>query len=229
MMKTLSKKHQPKGFTILFEDQEIIVVDKQHGLLTVGTDREKMKTVHYLLNEYVKKGNERSRNRVYVVHRLDRETSGILLFAKNEKAKNYLQENWQSFHKNYFAVVHGQLKKKEDLITSYLAENKVFIVYSVKDPEKGKLAKTGYTVIKESEQLSLVDITLFTGRKNQIRVHFAELGHPVVGDKVYGKDAKAYKRLALHAASITFTHPHTKKELTFKTPIPDYFKVLVKM
>lgn len=228
MIKNRSKKNQPKGFTILHEDQEIIVVDKSHGLLTVGTDREKMKTVHYLLNEYVKKGNDRSRNRVYVVHRLDRETSGILIFAKNEKAKDYLQENWQNFHKKYYAVVHGKLKKKEDLITSYLTENKAFIVYSVKDPEKGKLAKTGYKVIKESEQFSLLHITLFTGRKNQIRVHFSELGHPVIGDKVYGKDAKAFNRLGLHAASLTFTHPYSKKEMTFETAMPDYFKTLVK-
>lgn len=204
------------------------MVDKVHGLLTVGTDREKMKTVHYLLNDYVKKGNERSPNRVYVVHRLDRETSGILVFAKSEKAKNYLQDNWQSFHKKYYAVVLGRLKKKEDVITSYLAENKAFVVYSVKDPEKGKLAKTGYTVLKESEHVSLVHITLFTGRKNQIRVHFADLGHPVAGDKVYGKDHKGFNRLALHAASLTITHPFSHKELSFETSIPDYFKALLK-
>lgn len=228
-MKHLSQKHQPKRFKILHEDRDIIVVDKDHGLLTVGTDREKMKTLHYLLNEYVKKGNDRSHNRVYVVHRLDRETSGIVVFAKSEKAKEYLQKNWQSFHKNYYAVVHGKLKKKEDLISSYLTENKAFIVYAVKDPEKGKLAKTGYTVLKENDLFSLVHITLFTGRKNQIRVHFADLGHPLVGDKVYGKDTKEFKRLALHSTSLTITHPHTHKELSFETAVPDYFKVLVKM
>jgi tRNA pseudouridine32 synthase/23S rRNA pseudouridine746 synthase/23S rRNA pseudouridine1911/1915/1917 synthase len=221
-------KHQPKGLVILYEDAEIIVVDKAAGLLTIATDREKENNAHFLLNNYVKKGNERSRNRVFIVHRLDRETSGILVFAKNENTKRYLQDNWKDFSKKYFTIVHGQLKTKEDIITSYLFENAQYRVYSVNDPEKGKLAKTGYKVIKESEQYSLLEISLFTGRKNQIRVHFSELGHPVVGDKVYGKEDKGIKNLALHSASLTIIHPKTHKEMTFKTGMPHYFKSLVK-
>lgn len=227
--KAPSKKHQPQGLTILYEDNEIVVVNKIHGLLTVGTEREKEKTAHFLLNDYVKKGNERSKNRVFIVHRLDRETSGILVFAKNENSKVFLQEQWSDFSKKYVTVVHGKLKEKEGIVTSYLAENSMFRVYSVADPSKGKLAKTGYKVLKETDKFSLLEIKLFTGRKNQIRVHFSEMEHPVVGDKMYGKTEKGIQRLALHSASLTIIHPFTKKEMTFETEIPPYFKTLVKL
>jgi tRNA pseudouridine32 synthase/23S rRNA pseudouridine746 synthase/23S rRNA pseudouridine1911/1915/1917 synthase len=180
------------------------------------------------LNEYVQKGNSRSKERIYVVHRLDRETSGILIFAKSENVKKYLQDNWKDFSKKYIAVVHGILKQKEGTITSYLAENKVFRVYSVKDPANGKLAKTGYRVIKEQNTLSLLEIDLFTGRKNQIRVHFSENGHPVIGDKIYGNGEKGFKRLGLHSSSLTIKHPFSKKEMTFQSNIPEYFKSLLK-
>ncbi len=223
-----SVKHQPKGLTILYEDYDIIVIDKPVGLLTMGTVREKEKTAYFMLNEYVKKGNPRSRNRIFIVHRLDRDTSGLLVFAKNEKAKRWLQDNWKDFDKKYFAVVHGILQEKEGTITSYLAENKSYRVYSVTNPEKGKLSRTGYQVIKESEKYSLLEITLFTGRKNQIRVHLSEKGHPVAGDKVYGGKDKSVKRLALHSASLKILHPFTNKEMVFKTEIPPYFKTLVK-
>ncbi len=223
-----SKKHEPKGLTILHEDNEIIVVNKINGLLTVSTDREKEKTAHYLLNEYVKKGNARSKNRVFIVHRLDRDTSGIIIFAKTEKTKRYLQDEWSTFSKTYFAVVHGKLQEKEGIITSYLTENKMHRVYSVQDSEKGKLAKTGYKVIKESRFFSLLGVTLFTGRKNQIRVHLSDKGHPVAGDKMYGEINKSIKRLTLHSASLTITHPITKEKMTFNTELPLYFKTLVK-
>lgn len=228
-LKAHSKKYQPKGLTIIYEDHDILVVDKIHGLLTIGTEREKEKTAHFLLNEYVKKGNNRSRNRVSIVHRLDRETSGILIFAKNEKAKYFLQERWRDFSKRYVAVVHGKLQDKEGVITSYLLENKVFRVYSVRDPDKGKFSETGYRVIKESDKYSLLEIDLFTGRKHQIRVHLSEEGHPVVGDKIYGYDDKEVKRLALHAVSLTIIHPFTRREISFETEIPPYFKSLVKL
>ena len=221
-----SKRHQPKGLNILYEDQDILVVDKISGLLTVATDKEKRKTAHFLLNNYVKKGNQRSRKRVFIVHRLDRDTSGVLIFAKNEKAKRYLQNKWSTFSKKYFAVVHGEIQDKEGVITSYLAENKAYRVYSVKGPDKGKLSKTAYKTIKESKKFSLLEITLLTGRKNQIRVHLSEKGHPVMGGKIYGKADKGAKRLALHAASLTISHPFTNKEMSFETGIPLYFKRL---
>ena len=227
--KNPSKKHHPKGLTILYEDHDILVVDKTDGLLTIGTVREKQKTAYFLLNDYVKKGNQRSRNRVFIVHRLDRDTSGILIFAKNENAKRYLQDNWKEFSKKYFTVVHGKLQIKEGVITSYLLENKMYRVYSVNDPDKGKFSKTGYKVIKESNNFSLLEINLFTGRKNQIRVHLSEKGHPVLGDKIYGKADKGVKRLALHSASLKISHPFTNKEMSFETGIPLYFKTLVNL
>ncbi len=222
------KKYQPKGLAILYEDHDIIVVDKREGLLTMGTEREKQKTAYYLLTDYVKKGNDRSRNRVFIVHRLDRDTSGILVFAKHEQAKHYLQDAWTGVIKKYYAVVHGILQEKEGEISSYLFENSAYRVYSVDDPAKGKFSKTGYKVIKESEKYSLLEINLFTGRKNQIRVHLSDLGHPVAGDKIYGKADKEMNRLALHASSLIITHPRTKKEMLFETGIPLYFKTLLK-
>ncbi|MBE9467251.1 MAG: RNA pseudouridine synthase [Bacteroidetes bacterium] len=227
--KKVSVKYQPKGLSILYEDHEILVVDKIAGLLTIATEREKQKTAHFILNDYVKKGNVRSKNRVFIVHRLDRDTSGILIFAKNENVKRYLQDNWKEFSKKYFTVVHGKLKDKEGIITSYLTENKAFRVYSVNDPDKGKFSKTGYKVIRESNKYSLLEINLFTGRKNQIRVHLSEKGHPVVGDKIYGIADNGIKRLALHSASLSIRHPLTQKEMNFKTKIPLYFKTLVKL
>jgi 23S rRNA pseudouridine1911/1915/1917 synthase len=136
-----------------------------------------------------------------------------------------LQDNWQEFSKTYFAVVHGLLKEKEGVIESYLFENKNYKVYSVKDPAKGKFSKTAYKVLKESSKYSLIEINLLTGRKHQIRVHFSEKGHSVVGDKIYGTAAK---RLALHSSSLTILHPFTHKEMFFETEIPLYFKTLVK-
>jgi len=226
--KQASKKHQPKGLTVLFEDQDIIVVDKMHGLLTMGTDREKEHTAYYHLTDYVRKGNPHSRNRVFIVHRLDRDTSGILVFAKTESVKRFLQDNWKEFTKKYVAVVHGKLEEKEGIITSYLVENSAYRMYSVKNPDKGKFSKTGYKVLKENVMFSLVEIELFTGTKNQIRVHFAENEHAVAGDKIYGVPEKGIKRLALHSFSLSLIHPFTKKIMTFETEIPPYFFQLVK-
>ncbi|MDA0709692.1 MAG: RNA pseudouridine synthase [bacterium] len=221
------KKHQPRGLPILYEDRDILVVDKINGLLTVSTDRITEETAYYRLTEYVRKGNSKSKNRIFIVHRLDRDTSGVIVFAKSEEAKRYLQDQWQKFTKKYYAVVHGILSKKEDVISSYLTENSAFKVFSVGDPKKGKLAKTGYKVLKESEKYTLLEVDLITGRKNQIRVHFAESGFPVVGDKVYGEKKPGIKRLMLHSASLTLTHPHSKAEMTFATKVPSHFHALV--
>lgn len=220
-------KYQPKGISILYEDKEVIVVEKPSGLLTMGTDRDKSRTVHSILNDYVRKGDPRSRNRVYIVHRLDRETSGILIFARSESVKKILQENWQDTDKYYLTIVHGVLTNKEGTISSYLAENSAYSVYSTADPSSGKLSQTEYTVLKECNGLSLLEIHLLTGRKHQIRVHLSEKGHPVAGDKKYGKRNDAYATLALHARSITFTHPVSRKRLTFATAVPDIFVRLV--
>lgn len=226
--KKVPKKYQPKGLTVLYEDVDILVINKEHGLLTIGTDSQRERTAYYILTDYVKKGNAKSKNRVFIVHRLDRDTSGVLVFAKNEKAKNYLQENWADFSKTYYAVAHGTFKEMEGVIESYLVENNEFRIFSTEDPNLGKFAKTGYKVIKESADYSLLEIELFTGRKNQIRVHLAESGHPIAGDRIYGRKDKEVKRLALHAGSLTFNHPFSKKQITFEAEVPAYFKNLVK-
>ena len=214
--------------TILYEDQDLLVVDKVSGLLTVSNDKEQTRTAYYLLNNYVRKGNSKSRLRVFIVHRLDKDTSGILVFAKNEQAKRFLQDEWKEFRKKYVAVVHGSMPKEHGMITSYLVENSALRMYSVTDPSQGKYAKTGYQVIRQSSDYSLLEIDLFTGRKNQIRVHLADQDCPVVGDKKYGEKEKGIKRLALHALTLTFTHPFSKEEMTFETKVPPYFNYLLR-
>jgi tRNA pseudouridine32 synthase/23S rRNA pseudouridine746 synthase/23S rRNA pseudouridine1911/1915/1917 synthase len=229
--KRLAKKYQPGGMTILHEDKEIIVVVKPTGLLTVGTNRDKTRTAHYLLNDYVRKGDPKSRNRVYVVHRLDQDTSGILLFAKSEAAKSFLQEHWESTDKYYLAIVHGRLAPQEGVISSYLSENAAQRVYSTPDPAQGKFSSTEYKVLQESRKgFSLVEIHLLSGRKHQIRVHFAEKGHPVVGDRKYNNHAPVANRLALHARSLAFTHPFNGRRMSFDTGLPEEFvRILAKL
>jgi tRNA pseudouridine32 synthase/23S rRNA pseudouridine746 synthase/23S rRNA pseudouridine1911/1915/1917 synthase len=220
-------RHLPRGLAILYEDSDIIVVDKPAGLLTVGTNTDKTRTVQYILTDYVRKGSPKSRNRVFVVHRLDQWTSGVLVFAKSEEVKLRLQGQWKETQKKYLAVVHGRLPQKEGIITSYLAENKAYVVYSTTDATKGKLAHTAYKVLKETGQFSLLEVGLLTGRKNQIRVHLADKGHPIAGDRKYGKAEDGCKRLALHSKSISFKHPTTGRQMTFETKVPAYFNKLL--
>jgi tRNA pseudouridine32 synthase/23S rRNA pseudouridine746 synthase/23S rRNA pseudouridine1911/1915/1917 synthase len=220
-------RHLPKGLAILYEDGDILVVNKPAGLLTVGTASNKTRTAYYILTDYVRKGCAKSRNRVFTVHRLDQWTSGVLVFAKSEEIKLLLQAQWKQTEKKYLAVVHGHLDQKEGIITSYLAENKTYVVYSTTDPAKGKLAHTAYKVLKETGQFSLLEVGLLTGRKNQIRVHLADYGHPVVGDRKYGKAGDSFRRLALHSKSISFKHPTTGSQMTFRTRPPAYFTQLL--
>ena len=183
------------GLAILHEDREILVVNKPAGLLTMGTARDKSHTAYCVLTDYVRKGCARSRNRVFIVHRLDRETSGVLVFAKSEEAKFRLQGEWDETEKRYLAVVYGQCLKGAETITTYLAENKGHVMYSTSDPAKGKLSRTAYQVLKQAKALALLEVNLLTGRKNQIRVHLAGIGHPIVGDKKYGDSKQAYPGL----------------------------------
>ncbi len=228
------KKYEPKGLTILFEDRDIIFVDKVSGLLTMGNDRESFRTAYSNLTDYVSKGNPKSPHRVFIVHRLDKETSGVLLFAKTEEAKTYLQSEWANFNKTYYAVVHGHLPKNEGVISSYLVEQGVFKMYSATNPEQkkqGKLSKTAYKVIKQNETHSLVELNILSGRKHQIRVHMADKGCPVVGDKKYGnggKGEKGAKRLYLHAAKLSIKHPYSKLDLVIEAPMPDHFDALAR-
>jgi len=193
----------------------------------MGTDKEKSRTAYFILTDHVRKGCAKSKNRIFIVHRLDRDTSGILLFAKSHEAKVTLQSQWEETKKKYLAVVHGQCEKNSETISTYLAENKAHRVYSTTDTTKGKLSRTAYTVLKETKDFTLLEVDLLTGRKHQIRVHLADIGHPVVGDKRYGKGIKAHQRLALHAKSITFRHPFTGEQLTFEAKVPGYFAKLI--
>lgn len=221
------KRHLPNNIEIIYEDDDILVADKPAGLLTVATDNNETRTAYYILTDYVRKGNPKSRNRLFIVHRLDRFTSGLIVFAKNPQAKLYLQSHWPDTQKTYLAVVYGRLNKKQDTITSYLAETRAFVVYSTKDKKKGKLAKTAYKVLRETEQFTMLEINLLTGRKNQIRVHFADINHPVVGDRKYGKPRDPFRRLALHARTLSFNHPVTNQPMSFDSKTPSYFTNLL--
>ena len=209
---------------ILYEDRDILVVTKPAGLLTVSTDKARERTAYWLLTDYVRKGCAKSSNRVFIVHRLDRDTSGILVFAKTEEAKFRLQEDWPRVEKTYLAIVHGHLEKPEGTISSYLAENSAQVVYSTTDTTLGKLSHTAYRVVQEANGMSLLEIKLLTGRKNQIRVHLADAGHPVVGDTKYGRKNDGHKRLGLHARTLAFKHPFNGKPLVFESPPPPHFR-----
>lgn len=221
------QKYQPKGYEIIYEDRDIIVGNKAPGFLTVSALWNKETTIHRALNEYVRKGQAKSHKCVFVVHRLDQATSGVLIFAKTSQAQVFLKDNWKDTKKIYYAIVHGKLAEKQGTITSHLVEDEDYVMHAVSDGSQGKLAHTAYSVIKETDKFSLLKIDLLTGRKNQIRVHLADLGHPVVGDSKYGKSHKRYPRLALHSQSISFNHPFSKERLTFELPLPEFFSNLM--
>ena len=215
-----------KNIDIIYKDKDIIVINKPSGLLTVATEKEKNKTAYHLVMEYLKKKNKN--NRIFIIHRLDKDTSGIIMFAKNERAKHLYQDNWNDIVKKrcYYAVIDGKMENKEGTIKSYLKENGN-MVYSVKD-RSGKLAITEYKVLKERKNISLLDINLKTGRKNQIRVHMKENKTPILGDLKYGEKSKLINRLALHAYKLELVNPVTKKLLTFEINMPNEFKMLFK-
>lgn len=215
-----------KNIDIIYEDKDIIVINKPSGLLTVATEKEKNKTAYHLVMEYLKKKNKN--NRIFIIHRLDKDTSGIIMFAKNERAKHLYQDNWNDIVKKrcYYAVIDGKMENKEGTIKSYLKENGN-MVYSVKN-RSGKLAITEYKVLKERKNISLLDINLKTGRKNQIRVHMKENKTPILCDLKYGEKSKLINRLALHAYKLELVNPVTKKLLTFEINMPNEFKMLFK-
>ena len=222
---TESKNKKTLPFEVLFEDDHIIVVNKPSGLLTIATAKEKERTLYHIVREYLISKEKQAK--VFIVHRLDKDTSGIVVLAKDEKTKNQLQENWNEYVslREYVAVVHGKLKNKEDRVVQNLGETKTNLVYVAKKGE-GKEAITNYKVIKENEDYSLVSVILETGRKNQIRVCFQSLKHPIVGDKKYGiKDNGA--RLYLHANRLKMYYPVIKKDILFETANPQEFKKIM--
>lgn len=219
-------RYRPRDLDILHEDRDILVVNKEPGLLTVSYRRDASRTAERILNNYLRKGNPRSDLRVYVVHRLDRETSGLLVFAKSSAAQLRLKDHWKQVEKKYLAAVHGRVSPASGLLSSHLAEDDDQYVHSVDDPGEGRLAQTRYTVIKEFRNMSILKIDLLTGRKNQIRVHFAERGHPVVGDPKYGRSETSDGRMALHAKTLAFPHPFRGERMVVDTGIPEFFQRL---
>lgn len=213
---------------LVYEDDDIIVVNKGYGLLSMGTDKIKDGTAYSILREYVKWSDPR--NKLFIVHRLDRDTSGLMMFAKNEEAKNTMQHNWNNMvlNRKYLAVVEGTPDQAEGVIKSYLAENAEHEVYSTPDPKLGQLAVTRYKTLASKNGYTMLEVELDTGRKNQIRVHMKEMGHPIAGDRRYGAKSSPIHRLALHAQTLRFAHPVTRKEMNFETPVPSGFTKMVK-
>ena len=222
----IPSRHRPRGFTIVHEDHDLLVVDKEPGVLTMSTHADNGATVEQGLTRYLRKGGARSRHQAWLVHRLDRATSGLLVFAKSEAVQRKLKDHWETTRKLYLAAVHGHLEEKSGELAHYLAEDINQFVRVVPHRGLGTLARAAYTVIKETPELSLLRIQLLTGRKNQIRVQFAHLGHPVAGDVKYGVPDRFRTRMALHARSLSFPHPHTGARVTFETPVPLYFEKL---
>ena len=217
------RRHQPAGLEILHEDRDIIVVNKSAGLLMVGAGRHGGRTAHAALTDYVKKGNLKSRERVFIVHRLERDSSGVLVFARSEEARMTLQDQWRDAEKTYLAYVEGHPEPAEETISSYLAESSALRVYSTRDHQLGKFSQTHYKVLKTVGKRALVELRMITGRRNQIRVHLADRGWPVVGDSKYGRKIRDNKRLALHAHTLGFAHPYNGKSVHFTAPVPDSF------
>ncbi len=212
---------------IVYEDDDIIVVDKGYGLLSMGNDRVKTGTAYSLLKDYVKR--KAPRNKIFIVHRLDQHTSGLMMFAKNIEAKNAMQHNWNNMviDRRYAAIVEGRPEQNEGEVRSLLAENSEHVVYSTDDPATGKLAITRWKALKSRNGYTLMDISLDTGRKNQIRVHMAEMGHPIAGDTKYGARTSPLHRLGLHARTLRFIHPVTRRDMNFSLPLPASFTKLV--
>ncbi len=221
----IKKGQKEIGLDILYEDQELIVINKPCGLLSEQTEHEKEKTAYSYVKAYLAKKKEK----IYLVHRLDQYTSGILMFVKNKKLYDTLTHDWNHYIKKrgYIAVVEGKLPKKKGTIDKYLAESKTQIVY-ITSKEKGKRAITYYRQIQSSRHYTMLEIHLDTGRKNQIRVHMASLHHPIAGDQKYGAKTNPIKRLALHAHEFMFIHPFTLEEMRFVSQTPDSFKKILK-
>ena len=226
---SVAKGRGPEAFRhpmlrILYEDDHIIVVDKRNGLLSVGTDKERTRTAYYLMSEHVKRSDPA--NRIFIVHRLDRETSGVMMLAKSEKVQEKMQKEWAErvLDRRYVAVVEGSPAPQEGTVDAPLSENKNFKVYV---DEEGSRAVTCYKTIATGVEYSLVELSLETGRKNQIRTHMEHIGHPVAGDKKYGAATDPLRRVCLHAAVLNILHPVTDERMDFCMRAPFEFESVV--
>lgn len=218
----IQEKH-PRELNIIYIDQDLIIINKPAGLLTIATDKEKRRTAYSMLSNYVK--TEDPENKIFIIHRIDRETSGLLMFARSEHIKREIQETWNTTisQRTYVGVVEGAVTQPEGTITSWLTESKAFIVYSSQNPQLGKNAVTHYKMVEGNSNFSLLQINLETGRKHQIRVHMQDIKHPIVGDKKYGSSCNPLGRMGLHAQVLAFTHPRTGEAHRFDTGIPKQF------
>ncbi|MGZ6503129.1 MAG: RluA family pseudouridine synthase [Tumebacillaceae bacterium] len=226
---TISRGEKPvetprlSGVKIIHEDDDIIVIEKEAGLLSVAAGKDEELTAYRQLTAHVRASDPQ--NRIFVVHRLDRDTSDVMMFAKNEQTKQTLQDSWKDIVKErlYVALVEGQVRKTEGTISSWLKESSTLLMYSNPTPNGGQHAVTHYKVLESNKNFSLLEVHLETGRKNQIRVHMQDIGHPIVGDKKYGAKTKMMGRLGLHARVLSFEHPTTGKLMRFETKIPKLF------
>jgi len=227
--KKSDEKPRFRGLRLVYEDADLIVIDKGSGLLSIASETEKTKTAYSMLSEYVKKFDPR--NLIFIVHRLDRDTSGLMMFAKNKKVQEILQKDWNDsiIDRSYVVVVEGIVEKEEGTIISWMKENKALVMYSSQTPDDGQKAITNYKLLKSGKQFSMLEVKLETGRKNQIRVHMKDIGHPVTGDKKYGAKLNPIGQMGLHARVLSFKHPVTGKTMRFDTPIPGKFLKVFKL
>ena len=213
---------------IVYEDDDIIVIEKGYGLLSMGNEKIKDGTAYSILKDYLKEKDPR--NKIFIIHRLDRDTSGLMMFAKTIEAKEAMQHNWNNMvlERTYLAVVEGKVEEESGTVKSYLAENSQMEVYSTDDPENGQLAVTRWKKLASGNGYTLMEVSLDTGRKNQIRVHMKDIEHPIAGDRKYGAKSSPIHRLALHAQTLRFVHPVTRRDMRFETPIPTSFEKMIK-
>ena len=213
---------------IVYEDDDIIVIEKGYGLLSMGNEKIKDGTAYSILKDYLKEKDPR--NKIFIIHRLDRDTSGLMMFAKTIEAKEAMQHNLNNMvlERTYLAVVEGKVEEESGTVKSYLAENSQMEVYSTDDPEKGQLAVTRWKKLASGNGYTLMEVSLDTGRKNQIRVHMKDIEHPIAGDRKYGAKSSPIHRLALHAQTLRFVHPVTRRDMRFETPIPTSFEKMIK-
>ena len=215
-----------KKLDIIYEDKYIIAINKPTKLLTIASNKEKEKTLYHEVSDFVKKKHKS--NKIFVVHRLDKDTSGVVLFAKDQSVKKELQDNWDKYaiERRYIALLSGKVKTKDKTLKNKLVETNTNLVYVNDEAKNGKVAITKYKLIDYVNNNSLVDVEIFTGRKNQIRVQFAFDGHPIIGDTKYGINRSFYNRLMLHANKLVMIHPITKEKLELIARNPKEFKTL---
>ncbi len=223
----ISSKKEREQLPLLYEDDELIVINKPSGVLSVASDKEKGRTAYRMVTEYVQEKDKR--NRIYVVHRLDEDTSGVLMFAKNENIRDDLQHNWDKcvIKRGYYAITDGVVKEKERKLVNYLIPNKLNLMVVTHDKNNGKKCITSYKEIVSTDEYSLLDVKIETGRKNQIRVQLGNIGYFIIGDDKYGEPSNPIKRLGLHAYCLELNHPTTNKNLKFFAPMPKEFNNLM--